>query len=384
MSREALDARRCRRASSMGDRWRRRTVMGVLLKGLATVLTCGAVACGDAPAAVENNAPEPEVTVTLGTLRRTTLRSYVVAYGTIEPEPPRDSDYAGSARVTARVPGVVAEVLCREGQTVSKGMTLFRLDSRPIDVEIDRARRAVTFAEQQHERQRRLLEVEGTSLRQVQEAEQQLAAARSALTAAETQRSFLEVAAPLGGLITRIDVRPGEAVDATRVLADIVDPQRLVVAVRVPQADLTRLAIGQQLQIEPNRTETGSPIATSDLTFIDSAIDPATGTGLVRARLPERVAGTFRSGQFVTVRIVIGECKACLAAPIEGVTKDDAGRTVLAVVTGDHAEQRVVDVGVREDNLVEVRGEGLAEGQPIVTRGAYGLPPRTRIRATPQ
>ncbi len=36
--------------------------------------------------------------------------------------------------------------------------------------------------------------------------------------------------------------------------------------------------------------------------------------------------------------------------------------------------------GLRDGKLVEVEGGGLREGMNIVTLGAYGLPPETRIR----
>jgi membrane fusion protein (multidrug efflux system) len=55
----------------------------------------------------------------------------------------------------------------------------------------------------------------------------------------------------------------------------------------------------------------------------------------------------------------------------------------IALVEGDQAKQREVTTGLRDGNLVEVSGEGLQEGMAVVTEGAYGLPPETRIRVQP-
>jgi membrane fusion protein (multidrug efflux system) len=55
---------------------------------------------------------------------------------------------------------------------------------------------------------------------------------------------------------------------------------------------------------------------------------------------------------------------------------------VVYVVEGDKAVQTPVKTGLRDGNLVEVMGEGLKEGDTIVTVGAYGLPKETKIKTT--
>jgi len=113
--------------------------------------------------------PDTEVPVHVGKIKRVTLRGYVTAYGTVEAEPAGDRP-AASARVAPSVPGVVTEVKCVEGQRLDKGALLFQLDSRAADV-------AVAFAEKSLERQKKLVQVDGTSQKALQETEQQLAAA---------------------------------------------------------------------------------------------------------------------------------------------------------------------------------------------------------------
>src|SRR2546427_1159316 len=78
-----------------------------------------------------------EVAVQVGKLTRTNLHQYVTAYGTIEPEPAHDGQPGAGARLAPAAPGIVAEVMCVEGQHVEKGAALFRLDSRPVDVAIE-------------------------------------------------------------------------------------------------------------------------------------------------------------------------------------------------------------------------------------------------------
>ena len=65
--------------------------------------------------------------------------------------------------------------------------------------------------------------------------------------------------------------------------------------------------------------------------------------------------------------------------PRESVVKTDEG-TVIYLVKGDQAVRTMVKTGIRDGDLVEIKGEGLQEDDLIVTVGAYGLPKETKIK----
>lgn len=301
-----------------------------------------------------------EVAVRVARISRATLRAYVTAYGTVEPEP-AGQRAAASARMAPSVPGVVVAVNCVEGQRVAKGEVLFQLDSRAADVAVD-------FAAKSLARQQRLIQIEGTSQKSLQEAEQQLQAAR-------VQQALLRVRSPLAGTVTRVNVKPGEAVDLSTVLAELVDLDRLVVSSSVPSAESALLETGQPVEVRVD--ESASPVAGS-LDFIGSEVDTKTGTVPVRALLP--AGSTLRPGQFVMARIVVAEHAGRLAVPLASVVKDEDGLTVIAIVQGDTAVQTPVQTGLRDGGLVEVEADGLRADMMVVTEGAYGLPRETRVR----
>ena len=322
----------------------------------------------------EEKKPDTEVAVHVGKITKATLRGYVTAYGVVEPEPPGERPAAG-ARLAPSIAGVVTSVKCAEGQRVEKGAVLFQLDSRAADVTAEKARKTVEFAEKNFERQKKLMQVEGTSQKTLLEAEQALAAARNELAAAQTQLALLHVQAPLAGTVTRVNVKPGEAVDFTTTLAELVDLDRLVVSANVPSAELAALKTGQSAEVLADKS--GAQVSGA-VASISPQVDAKTGTALVRIALPAKSA--LRPGQFVTLRIVSEEHMDRLAVPVESVVKDAEDSTVIAVVQGDKAALKAVKAGLRDDSLVEVEGEGLSEGMTVVTAGAYGLPKETRIR----
>jgi membrane fusion protein (multidrug efflux system) len=348
---------------------------------LALALLAGAsgIGCrGRGEGSDEEAATATEVAVHVAKVSRRTLHAWVTAYGTVEPEPPGVRPTAG-ARVSPSTPGVVTVVACHEGQHVEKGELLFQLDSRAADVAAERARHAVEYARTTLERQHKLIDVEGTSRRQLLEAEQALAAAESDLRAAETQQALLRVVAPLAGTVARIAVKAGDGADLTTTLAEIVNLDRLVVSAGVPSAELGPLRVGQAAEVQP---EAGAPPLSGTVASIRPEVDPTTGTALVRVAVPSRSG--LRPGQLVTVRIASEERKDRLTVPVESVVRDAEGRDVIAVVENGVARQRPVRAGLRDAERVEVEGDGLREGLTVVTEGAYALPAETKVRVLSQ
>jgi len=321
----------------------------------------------------EPNAPT-EVAVHVAKVTRTTLRAYVEAYGTVEPEPAGGGKPAGGARLAAPAAGVVMSVPVREGERVEPGAVVVRLDDRVALATLDKARTVVVFAEQLVRRQEKLSAVQGTSEKAVQEAAQQLATAKAELNAAQAQLALVQLASPLSGLVARINVQPGQAVDANTVVAEIVDLNRLIVTVNVPATDAALLRVGQATEMGGANE---SKLAVGAVSFVSPQLDAKTGTALVRISVPGGAG--FRPGQFVRVRIMTEERVGVLAVPRESVFTDTEGRSTLSVVEGDIAKQREVKVGLRTTDLLEVDGEGVSEGATVVTLGSYALPKETKV-----
>jgi membrane fusion protein (multidrug efflux system) len=344
------------------------------LVGIGVLGVLGSLALWGCGGGGDEATVETDVAVHVGTITRQTLRAWVRAYGVVEPEPPGVRPTAG-AGVSPATPGVVTAVHCAEGQAVTKGQLLFQLDPRAADVAAEKAREALEYAQRTLDRQRKLMDVEGTSRRQLLDAERAVAAAQADLRAAETQQALLRVEAPMSGTVARVAVKAGDGVDLTTTLAEIVNLDRLVVSAGVPSAELGPLRVGQPAEVEGE--DAASPLSGS-VASIRPEVDDRTGTALVRVSLP---AGSgLRPGQLVTVRIVSEERKDRLTVPVASVVKDAEGRTVIAVVDAGKAVQRPVKTGLRDAGRVEVEGDGLEEGLTVVTEGAYALPPETKVR----
>lgn len=325
--------------------------------------------------AEEDAATEPEVTVEMGVVEQGTMRARVTVYGVVEPRPATASAPAAEATLTAPCEGLVMAATAVEGARVAKGDRLFQFDSRLTDAALGKARSRLDFARKTLERQKKLAEVESTSLKNVQEAEGQVAEAELTVSELEMRRALLDVAAPIGGTITRVLARPGETVTLGQALAVVKDLDRLVLRASVATREVAAVKVGQKAEV--TAASGGQPIAAS-VVFVSDEGDSQTDTVMVRLALPPGCG--LRSGQVATARIVCEERKDCLTVPRTSLFTDRDGTSAISLAKEGRSKKVQVTPGLFDGDRVEVKGEGLEKGMSVITTGSYALPDGTRIR----
>jgi RND family efflux transporter MFP subunit len=289
------------------------------------------------------------VSVQVGALTNVTLHRYVSGYGVIEASPATANQPAAGGALAAPSAGIVAKINVVAGQHVQKGEVLMQLNS---------ATATFAYAKAELGRQRKLFAQQNTSLKNVEDAAAQLAS--------------LEVVAPVSGTVTSVNVQPGQSVDTTTAVAEVIDLHRLALSVKIPSAQAGQLQAGQEAQIA------SEPVVVASLSFVSSTVDSADGTVAAWALLP--ADNGLRPGQLVQFKLVTETRTNCLAAPAESVVTDENGQSDVWLVNGDQATKTDVQAGLRDDDWVEISGAGLRAGDTVVTVGAYGLPDKTQIK----
>jgi membrane fusion protein, multidrug efflux system len=293
------------------------------------------------------------ISVQVGALTNITLHGYVSGYGTIEAAPAAANQPAAGGALAAPSAGLVAKINVVAGQRVQKGDVLMTLNS---------ATATFDYAKAELERQEKLFEQQNTSRKNKEDAAAQL--------------TSLEVVAPVSGTVTRVNVQPGQSVDTTTTVAEVIDLDRLALSVKIPSAQSGQLQMGQETQIASE-----TPV-TASLSYVGSTVDPADGTVPAWALLPAESG--LRPGQFVPFKVITETRTNCLAAPAESVVTDEDGNSAVWLVNDDQATKTNVDIGLREGDWVEITSSGLKAGDLVVTVGAYGLPDKTQIKVLNQ
>jgi membrane fusion protein (multidrug efflux system) len=348
----------------------RSTLTGSLaLLSLALLTGCGA-------RQEEEEKTTTEVSVQVGKVTRATLRARVDAYGTVEPAPAGGGKPAGAARLSAPAAGILMSVPVKEGDRVEAGAVIVKLDDRAAQAQAQKASHALEFAEQQMARQISLKKIEGTSEKLLEEASQQLAAAKSELATAQAQLAMVQLASPLAGVVARVHAQPGQVVEPNTVVAEVIDPARLVATVSVPIAEGASIKIGQLAELLDERS--ANAVAQGRVLYVSPQVDAKTATILARVSVPPEAG--FLMGGFVHIRVITEERVDRLAVPREAVYTDHDGQSTLSIVEDEVAKQKIVKIGLHDGDLLEVEGEGVTEGATVVTLGSYALPKETKVR----
>ena len=114
------------------------------------------------------------------------------------------------------------------------------------------------------------------------------------------------------------------------------------------------------------------------LTFLDNAVQNATGTLNLRATVPN-ADQHFWPGQFVNVTLILATDKGAVLIPNQAAQISQQGAFVYVVKPDDTVELRQVTLGQRQGDDVVVT-QGLADGERTVVTGQLAVVPGAKVR----
>src|SRR6266550_3698032 len=138
------------------------------------------------------------------------------------------------------------------------------------------------------------------------------------------------------------------------------------------QMQAGRLKTEVRLPDNPENSVTGQ------LTFLNNAVENATGTVNLRATIPN-AGHRFWPGRFVNIRLVLSTIHGAVLVPAAAPQMSAKGSYVYVVKQDSTAEQRQVTLGQRQGDLVVVVS-GVQPGERVVTNGQLGVTPGGKVR----
>jgi multidrug efflux system membrane fusion protein len=292
--------------------------------------------------------------------------------------------------VRAQVGGVLSEVRFQEGDRVKKGAPLLLIDPAPYRAALQAARAKLardqaTAAnlEQTVRRYDELARKNFITAQQHNDMLTQLEAMKATVRAdsaevlsASLNLDYCSIASPIDGRIGERLVDEGNVVKANSDSPLVVIHQIEPVYVRftVPERYLTeilRLSASQPLEVRANAPEEPPGAHTGHLTFIDNAVNAATGTIMLKAEFPNPDAMMW-PGEFVNVVLVLKELQDAVVIPAQAIGTGQQGDYVFVVKPDATVELRRITVDYRLNNDAVV-GEGIASGEKIVIDGQLRL-----------
>ena len=286
-----------------------------------------------------------------------------------------------SVQIRPQVSGLLQEVYFTEGQTVSKGQRLFRIDSAPYESALAGARAAWESAKAQAERLEPLAGKEYVTTQEYDNARAAAGQLRAMLTQAEINLAYTNIRAPIGGRTGSLAVRAGNLVSPSEAAPLVVINQMkpILVQYSIPQqrlAELRRYQSERSVRVFITREDGNGELSQGELVFVDNAVNAETGTIMLKARLTNEREQLW-PGQFVGVRMQLAMQDDALVVPLTAVQVGQNGNFVYVVEQGK-AVARPVQVD-RQVNDLAVIADGLQAGEQVVTRAPRNLRPGSII-----
>ena len=310
------------------------------------------------------------------------------------------TDARETVEIRARVQAFLEAQHFTEGTIVKKDQLLFTLDKREYEAKLQQAKSELDVAlaklgkaETDERRLKPLAERQAVpqqdydnAAANLLSAQASVSAARSGVVGAELDLSYCTISSPIGGLIGKRRVAPGNLVgkgEAT-LLATVssIDPIR--VNLTISETDYLRFMASRK-----ERGNVGIPLELTladgsvfphkgRLVFRDRAIDTKTGTFSVVNEFPNP-EGLLRPGQFARVRGATETVKDAIVIPKRAVQDIQGMKTVLVVGADDMVALRTIQPGETAGDLLIVR-DGLKPGERVIVDGVQKARPGSKVK----
>jgi RND family efflux transporter MFP subunit len=314
------------------------------------------------------------------------------------------------AKLVARVEGYLEQIHYEDGQRVKKGDLLFTIQQAPYKQQLAQAHAQVltaqaslVYAKTEFARYSALVKQDAATQTEVDHWNFERASAAASLLSAQAQVSidevnlgYTEVRAPFDGIVGKHLIDPGNVVggggqqsalaeitrlDPIYVVANLSEQQVLQIRKNLAQhrltlADLHKVPVDVGLSDEQGFPHRGT------IQYVAPALDPTTGTLLVRGILPNPDY-LILPGFFVRMRLPMGKVdQNALLVPDRALQTDQGGTYLLVLDDSDVVRQRYVQLGSLIGALRVVTG-GLKPEDRVVVGDLWRATPGTKVVPQP-
>jgi len=188
------------------------------------------------------------------------------------------------------------------------------------------------------------------------------------LALARKNLSYAVIPAPIDGFVTERTADLGEYVSPQQKVVTIVRTNPLRIRIDIPEQAIPEVKLGQSVSITtsawPDKNFAGR------VARIAPNVSATSRTLTVEAEI-DNSGNALKPGQFATVRILQERAEPAVLIPARAV-RNEAGVNRVYVIKDGHAEQRLVQTGQTEGDLIEIKN-GVAADEQVATSNVEQL-----------
>jgi len=272
------------------------------------------------------------------------------------------------ATVIAKVGGEVRAILVEEGDDVTVGEVLARLDGDRLRFEMQQAEANLRKLQRDYQRNVDLSERGLISAGDLEKIQYEMEALQAAFDLASLELGYTQIRAPIAGVISERFIKLGNTIDVNAPVFQVTSLEPLISYLHVPEREYRRIDAGQDAAIHIDAL-TGSQFD-AKVSRVSPVIDPATGTFKITIEVSDP-SRRLKPGMFGRISIVYDRHANAMQIPRSAII-EEAGQSAVYVITNNVAERRVIRTGYAEGGQIEVL-EGLDETEAFVIVGQTNL-----------
>lgn len=316
----------------------------------------------------KNDTIQNETLVTALTIKDTIFNHFIEVQGNVETKQ--------NVVVYPEFQGTLTKVFVKEGQRVTKGQTLARIDDGGLSSQLAQTEAQAALAKTTYERQKRLWEQKIGSEIQYLQAKTQYESSENMVNQMKSQLGKTAVRAPFSGIIDQVITDQGTVVAPGQAIFRIVNLSNMFVTSEVPESYLASVVPGKKVdvmfpilgkKIESTIRQTGNYINPSNRSFTIE-VDVPNKDGQVKPNL--------------TARLSINDYTAenAILIPLSVINENSEGDqyvyTAFAKADSEEnktvAKRQIIKTGKTQGDLIEVI-EGLKNGDQVIVEGARSV-----------
>lgn len=291
--------------------------------------------------------------------------------------------YAGSASleaeaealVAAKVSGIVKKIFVEEGDSVTSGQVLAKLDDEQYKLELNQAESILENLSSEYERNQSLFKNKIVSQESYEKTKSEHNTQKSAYDLARLKLNYTDIKAPISGIVSQRLIKVGNMVKLDQPTFQITDFDPLLAVLHVPEREMSKL------QIDFPASLTADAIPDSEfrgkILRISPIVDAGTGTFKVTVEVNDKTR-KLKPGMFTRVKIIYDTHENTLLVSKNAILSEDT-ETWVFVVNDDTATKKEVKIGYSNSTHVEILS-GLNVDDIIVTTGLSSLKDGSKIK----
>lgn len=266
--------------------------------------------------------------------------------------------------------GRVTKIYVDEGDRVSKGQVLARIDAEIINTDKETAQATLQNAIRDEARYASSFKTGGVTQQQLDQAKLAVENARLRLQGAQRRVSDANIKSPINGIVNKRYIEVGAFVTAQGTqLFELVDVSRLKLKVNVNESQVANLNNGDEVQIKSNVFPADD--YKGKITFIASKADASLNFP-IEIQVENNKKNTIKAGMYGTAIFKFPKQAPALTIPRGSFVGSVSSNQIFVMENGKTARLRKVIAGRIIGENVEIV-DGLKEGETVITSGQINL-----------